>query len=144
MNFETWLTELIGDDTRRTASKKAGMAESTLSRQLSRGHLSPEMVIALCRAYSRSPVQGLIETEYLHPWEVEGPDVAIALRRATNQAILDEVMRRSDPEARHLFGNDGTDNVVGLDPDTPWPQDYAADGRKPEPEEGDDDFGSGA
>lgn len=144
MDFETWLTDLIGDDTRRTASKKSGMAESTLSRQLSRGHLSPEMVIALCRAYGVSPVQGLIDTGYLHPWEVEGPDVAIALRSATNQAILDEIMRRSDPEARHLFGNETTDNVVGLDPATPWPQDYAAQQRDPEPEEGDDDFGSGA
>ena len=60
MNFESWLTDLIGNDTRRVASSKAGMAESTLSRQLSRGSLSPEMVIALCRAYDRSPVQGLI------------------------------------------------------------------------------------
>ncbi|WP_412100161.1 hypothetical protein [Corynebacterium aurimucosum] len=116
MNFETWLTELIGEDTRRTASSKAGMAESTLSRQLSRGHLSPEMVIALCRAYDRSPVAGLIQTEYINDYELHGPDVEIALREATNQQLLNEIMRRSDPEARYLFGNDGDDDAIGLAP----------------------------
>ena len=114
MNFESWLTDLIGNDTRRVASSKAGMAESTLSRQLSRGSLSPEMVIALCRAYDRSPVQGLIETEYINDHEVEGPDVAIALEKATNQQLLDEIMKRSDPQARYLFGGD--EDTIGLSP----------------------------
>lgn len=116
MDFETWLTELIGEDTRRTASSKAGMAESTLSRQLSRGRLSPEMVIALCRAYDRSPVAGLIETGYINDYELHGPDVEIALREATNEQLLDEIMRRSDPQARYLFGNEGDDDVIGLAP----------------------------
>lgn len=116
MNFETWLTELIGDDTRRTASSKAGMAESTLSRQLSRGHLSPEMVISLCRAYDRSPVAGLIQTGYINDYELRGPDVEVALREATNEQLLDEIMRRSEPEARYLFGNEGDDDVIGLAP----------------------------
>lgn len=114
MNFESWLTDLIGNDTRRVASSKAGMAESTLSRQLSRGSLSPEMVIALCRAYDRSPVQGLIETEYINDYEVQGPDVAIALEKATNQQLLDEIMKRSDPQARYLFGGD--EETIGLSP----------------------------
>lgn len=116
MDFETWLTELIGEDTRRTASSKAGMAESTLSRQLSRGRLSPEMVIALCRAYDRSPVTGLIETGYINDYELHGPDVEVALREATNEQLLDEIMRRSDPQARYLFGNEGDDDVIGLAP----------------------------
>lgn len=116
MNFETWLTELIGEDTRRTASSKAGMAESTLSRQLSRGHLSPEMIISLCRAYDRSPVTGLIETGYINDFELQGPDVEVALREATNEQLLNEIMRRSDPEARYLFGNDGDEETIGLAP----------------------------
>ncbi|MFW9060345.1 hypothetical protein ACOI99_05840 [Corynebacterium striatum] len=92
------------------------MAESTLSRQLSRGRLSPEMVIALCRAYDRSPVAGLIETGYINDYELHGPDVEIALREATNEQLLDEIMRRSDPQARYLFGNEGDDDVIGLAP----------------------------
>lgn len=116
MNFETWLDNLIGDDTRATASKKADYAQSTISRQLSRGYLRPETVIALCRAYGRSPVSGLIETGYINDYELQGPDVEVALREATNEQLLDEIMRRSDPEARYLFGNEGDDDVIGLAP----------------------------
>lgn len=116
MNFESWLNELIGDDTRATASKKADYAQSTISRQLSRGYLRPETVIALCRAYDRSPVSGLIETGYINDYELHGPDVEIALREATNEQLLDEIMRRSDPQARYLFGNEGDENTIGLAP----------------------------
>ena len=116
MNFETWLDNLIGDDTRATASKKADYAQSTISRQLSRGYLRPETVIALCRAYDRSPVSGLIETEYINDYELHGPDVEIALREATNEQLLDEIMRRSDPQARYLFGNEGDEEIIGLAP----------------------------
>ena len=154
MNFESWLTELIGEDTRRTASSKAGMAESTLSRQLSRGHLSPEMVIALCRAYDRSPVQGLVETGYINEYEVQGVDLAIALHDATNEQLLNEIMRRSDPEARYLFGADGDPEVVDIDdaadaavfdirPPHVEGLPYAADDSATEPEEGDDDYHDG-
>lgn len=116
MNFESWLDELIGEDTRATASKKADYAQSTISRQLSRGHLRPETVIALCRAYGRSPVAGLIQTEYINDYELHGPDVEIALREATNEQLLNEIMRRSDPEARYLFGNEGDEETIGLAP----------------------------
>lgn len=151
MNFNDWLDQLIGTDTRGTAANKAGYAPSTISRQLDRGHLRPETVIALCRAYGRSPVAGLIETGYIHPHEVEGPEVEEALDRATNQQLLDAIMRRSDPEARYLFGAD--EDTIGLADgaevfELPTsdvePLPYAANRRELEPEEGDDDYGPGA
>ena len=112
MNFNEWIDSLIGTDTRGTAANKAGYAPSTISRQLDRGHLRPETVIALCRAYDRSPIAGLIETGYVHSHEVDAPEIAEALTRATNQQLLDEILRRSDPEARYLFGDD--DDTIGL------------------------------
>lgn len=114
MNFEQWLDDLIGSESRANAAKRAGYAQSTISRQLSRKYLRPETVIALCRAFNRSPVQGLIETEYINDYEVQGPDVAIALSKATNQQLLDEIMKRSDPQARYLFGGD--EDTIGLSP----------------------------
>lgn len=63
------------------------------------------MVIALCRGYNRSPVTGLIETGYLQEWEAENVGIPFALHNASNQQILDEIMRRSDPEALYLFGD---------------------------------------
>lgn len=114
---ETWLLELIGTDSMRTAAQKTEYAQTTISRQLTRGRLSPEMVISLCRAYDRSPVQGLVETGYINEFEVDGPGILVALREATNEQLLEEILRRSDPQARHLFGNDGTEDVIGLRPD---------------------------
>lgn len=113
---EAWLVELIGTDSMRTAAQKTEYAQTTISRQLSRGHLSPEMVIALCRAYDRSPVAGLIETGYINDYELHGPDVEVALKEATNEQLLDEIMRRSDPQARYLFGNEADDDAIGLAP----------------------------
>lgn len=169
MEHNAWIADLIGEDTRRTASSKAGMSESTLSRQLSRGTLRPEMVIALCRAYGRKPVDGLVETGYLQPWEIEGVGIDQAIDQATNKQLLDGVMRRSNPEARYLFGldddvinpeMDDRNNVVDLRPTTPddttpeqgeydeptpdvRPLEYVADSSDTEPEEGDEDFHDG-
>lgn len=151
---ETWLQDLIGGDSMRTAAQRTDYAQTTISRQLSRGHLSPEMVIALCRAYDRSPVQGLVETGYINEYEVEGVDLAIALHDATNEQLLDEIMRRSDPQARYLFGANGDSAVVDLDdasdaavfdihPPHVEGLPYAADDSDTEPEEGDDDYHDG-
>ena len=106
MDFRAWITDLIGGDTLRTASEKIGLAHSTITRQLSRDTLTPQAVIALCRAYDRKPVDGLVETGYLQPWEIEGVGVEAALDKATNKQLLGAVMRRSDPEATYLFGLD--------------------------------------
>lgn len=161
MDFHAWLLELIGDDSQRTASTKSGMAESTLSRQLSRGSLRPEMVIALCRGYNHSPVTGLIETGYLNEWETDGVGIPFALRKASNQQLLDEIMRRSDPEALYLFGDPTGEAIDYENIDAPVTNldahrsntqsapadthlDYVAKRGTPEPEEGDDDYGDGA
>lgn len=112
MNVNEWLNNLKGDDSMRTASMKSGYAQTTLQRQIDKAQLSPEMVISLCRAYGRSPITGLIENGYIYPHEVEGPEVEEALDRATNQQLLDEILRRSDPEARYLFGAD--EDTIGL------------------------------
>lgn len=109
MDFHDWLDRLIDPDTRADAATKAGYAASTLSRQLGRGTLRPEMVIALCRAYGRSAATGLIETGYLTALDVETGDIPATLRKATNRQLLDEVLRRSDPEAHRLFGSGGVD-----------------------------------
>lgn len=114
MEYESWFKELTGGASLREAGLASGISKSTLSRNLDSNHMAPETVIALCRAYDRSPVQGLIETGYINDYEVEGPDVAIALDKATNQQLLDQIMKRSDPHARYLFGGD--DETIGLSP----------------------------
>lgn len=169
MEHRAWIDGLIDGDSYRAAAEKVGTNGSTITRQLNKEHLSPEMVIALCRAYGRKPVDGLVETGYLQPWEIEGVGIDAAIDQATNKQLLDGIMRRSDPEARYLFGldddvinpeMDDRNNVVDLRPDTPddttpdqgeydeptpdvRPLEYVADSSDTEPEEGDDDFHDG-
>lgn len=161
MDHRTWVKQLIGDDSLRKASEKIGKYSATLTRQLQRGEVSPEFVIALCRAYGRGPVDGLIETGYLYAHEVD-TNVRAALELASNQDILNEILRRSDPEARRLFTADGMPGVVDI-PDAdvvpirpmivqpaeydsdeiPEDEPYAADSSPIEPEMGDDDYHDG-
>lgn len=116
MNVEAWFKDLTDSSSLREAAEKSGISKSTLSRNLDANTMTPETVIALCRAYDRSPVTGLIETEYINDYELHGPDVEVALREATNEQLLDEIMRRSDPQARYLFGNEGDEEIIGLAP----------------------------
>lgn len=109
MKYDEWVKELIHGDSLREASMKTNNSPTALSQQLRRERLTPEMVIALCRAYDRSPVTGLIETGYINSWEADDVGIPFALENATNQQILDEILRRSDPESRHLFNRDGPD-----------------------------------
>lgn len=115
MDHNEWIGQLIGEDSFRTAAQKISSNGSTITRQLQKGKLSPEMVIALCRAYDRPAVEGLVETGYLYPHEVETPGVNLVLPKATNRQLLDEINRRSDPEARQLFTNTNDRDVVDLD-----------------------------
>lgn len=119
------------------------------------------MVIALCRGYNHSPVTGLIETGYLNEWETDGVGIPFALRKASNQQLLDEIIRRSDPEALYLFGDPTGEAIDYENVDAPVTNldahrsntqsapadthlDYVAKRGTPEPEEGDDDYGDGA
>ena len=116
LNVEAWFIDLTDSSSLREAAEMSGVSKSTLSRNLDANTMTPETVIALCRAYGRSPVAGLIQTEYINDYELKGPDVEVALREATNEQLLDEIMRRSDPQARYLFGNEGDEETIGLAP----------------------------
>lgn len=116
MNVEAWFKDLTDSSSLREAAEKSGVSKSTLSRNIDANTMTPETVIALCRAYGRSPVTGLIETGYINDYEIHGPDIEVALKEATNEQLLDEIMRRSDPQARYLFGNEADDDAIGLAP----------------------------
>lgn len=109
MSHEEWLAQLVAGDSQRTVAGKVGVQQSKISRQLANGKLNPELVIALARAYEVSPVDALVDTNYLATADIEGAGIAEALGYATNRQLLDEVRRRSKPDAvRLLRGGDGT------------------------------------
>lgn len=95
MEHQEWLDNLIGDDSRRTAAVRAKTPNSTLARQYENNRLTPEMVIALCRAYELSPISGLIATGYLNSDESTGDvPVEFALEKASRTQLLHEIDRR--------------------------------------------------
>lgn len=59
------------------------------------------------------PTEGLAETGWLCPSELPAAPVTSALRQATNEQLLAEIMRRSAPSDRQLF-NAGGDDVAAV------------------------------
>lgn len=102
-SHERWLRDLPGSPSITSAARAADIQKTTLLRQLERGEISAENVIALARAHDASPADALVETGYLKPGELDGAGVPEALGHATNQQLLDEIHRRVDPEAMRLL-----------------------------------------
>lgn len=110
MDFKAWIEGLPGSPLVTQAAEKAGIDRSTISRQLKRGLVSAENVIALARAYGAPAGQALIDTGYLTARDLEGVGVVAALGRASNQQLLEEIMQRIDPSAVRIF--DGGADVI--------------------------------
>lgn len=115
MNFNEWLRELVGEESDRTVAQKVGFAATTIPRQLKRGALTPQTVIALCRAYDRPAVTGLVETGYLQPWEAEEVSLDYALAKASDRQLLAQIENRLSAQADDLFRAADNPNVVQFD-----------------------------
>lgn len=154
-----WLNTLTGGDSITAVARKIGMNRSTLYRRLTKeAHLTAEDVIAIARAYRQNPLIALTATGYLTGTEIAtagmGPaEIAGALAAATNQQILQEIMRRVDPEAHRLFGSDDDEPTTGGDahgaviplhpPEWLPPEGAVADEAPDEPGPGEDGYHDG-
>lgn len=160
MKLQEWLSTLPGSPTVSQAADHSGISKATLLRHAKSGKTTAEFIIGISRAYEVNEVDSLLALGFISRSAIDEYGVEAALEGATNQQLLDEIMRRSDPEARYLFGNEGGDDVIGLDPsvapiasldDARSNNDesdvhslpYAADSSDTEPEPGDDDYHDG-
>lgn len=135
MDMKDWIASLPGSPLPTQAAEASGIDRSTISRQLKRGQLSAENVIAICHAFRKSAVDGLIETGYLTPDDLEGAGIVEALAQATNQQIVDEISKRLAVGTGDLFTQDA-EVVEFPNPDTWKPGEYVADSSPEEPEPG--------
>lgn len=99
-----WFEALTENASGRAAADLADIAPATMNRQLARNTLSAETVIALARAYGRSPVRALLETGYLRPEEVGMPSPEELLQSLSDQQVIADVARRIDSEPAHWLG----------------------------------------
>ena len=142
---KSWWQRVSGGDTERATALKSGVTTSTLNRQLSKGSLSAEVVIAIARGYGESPVEALAATGYLTPEEVTGTSNSAAAQLLTDQQLIRELARRIDADETAWTGTFG--EVIDTAQSTKDAEivefPYVADSSPEELFEGDDGFGDG-
>lgn len=103
----------------RDAAKQAGFNQSAFTRWKNGAKADPDFVVKFARAFHLNVLEALVEAEFITENEANLTEVTVggpALADATNEQVLDEIMRRSDPQARYLFGNESDKETIGLAP----------------------------
>lgn len=100
-NHKEWFDRITNYASGRAAGAAAEIPIATLNRQLGKGELSAEFVIALARAYGVSPTASLVQTGYLNPDEASDLTVAEMAELLTDQDIIRIMAFRinNNPEA---------------------------------------------
>nr|DAT11452.1 MAG TPA: repressor protein [Caudoviricetes sp.] len=93
MNHKEWLEKTTVDSVNAIA-KKINVKQRTLAAQLDRDRLTPENVIKIAEHYGNHPVGALVETGYLSEKWASGIDPFLAVRKLTDEQILEEILRR--------------------------------------------------
>lgn len=94
MNNSEWLEKVTNNASVNAAANRAGIVQRTLSRQVERGEISAENVIAIAIAYGAHPIRALVDTGYLDEKYARTVDPMTALRSVTEDQLADEVLRR--------------------------------------------------
>lgn len=104
---EEWIKGIEVGLTPTVAAQKAGLAHTTVLRQLARGRLSADNVIAIAHAFNLKAGDALVQTGHIYPSDIKGAGVKQSLGLATNQQLLDEINKRVDPDSVRIFHGDG-------------------------------------
>lgn len=93
MTITEWIASIVGTDSDREISRKTGIPQPTLSRQRKSG-FAPATVVAIARGYGESPIRGLIAVGLLREDDVPAAEMARALRLASDEDLVAEVLER--------------------------------------------------
>ena len=116
MELQEWLSTLPGSPTVSQAADHSHVSKATLLRHAKTGKTTAEFVVTISRAYRVNEVESLVKLGFITDKAVDGYGIEAALSSATNEELLEEILRRSDPQARYLFGNEGDEDTIGLAP----------------------------
>lgn len=109
----------MGDQTQLEAARFIGISKSNITRWKDGARAAPDFVVKVARAYKANVLEALVEAEFITEEEAQLREIAVGgvtLSDSTNEEILKEILSRSDPQARYLFGNNGDDDTIGLTP----------------------------
>ena len=97
---------VVGDDTRNAVAERAGVVQPTLNRQIARGNLKPEIVVAIARAYGVPILPGLVAcgliTEQEAAIKARADSIQEALAKAEDADLVREVLRRIEGNGAEL------------------------------------------
>ncbi|MGW6225736.1 hypothetical protein [Cellulosimicrobium sp. JZ28] len=92
--LEQFFDRISRDSSRRAIADAAGLDPSTLTRQLSRGRVPVQTVVAVCRAYDADLVEGFLAAGYVSEAEAERMSSGGSLEAATDEQLVGEILRR--------------------------------------------------
>lgn len=107
MDLMEWYQEAVGDASENAVAARAGINQSTLNRQLKARRLSPELVVAVARAYGRDVLDALVVAGLITPADIRAHGVQMALEHATDREVADLVFRRLAVGSHPAFESDG-------------------------------------
>lgn len=153
MKHSEWFNRITGGASGNAAATKAHLPVASLNRHIAAERLTAEEVIALSRAYGISPVEGLAATGHITHEEATGMTADSAAELLSDPDLIRTLAYRINADPQAWFGTfgelvDEKDDLAARRSNTrdgdveSLP--YAANRRKLEPEEGDDDYGPGA
>lgn len=106
MNSIAWMRGTVGDNTRNAVADRAGIVQSTLNRQIDKGVLRPETVVAIARAYGVPILPGLVAcgliTEHEAAIKARSDSILEALAKADDADLVREVLRRIEQDGAAL------------------------------------------
>lgn len=94
MTLMEWYSATVRDASVNAVALKAGIVQTTLSRQLRAGVLSPEVVVAVARAYGSDVLDAIVIAGVITREDIRLHGVRQALAAALDVEIAQEVAKR--------------------------------------------------
>ena len=107
MTHNEWFARITGGASGAAAAAKAEIPVASLNRHLAAGQLTPAEVIALCRAYDTSPVEGLAATGHLTSEEATGVPADAIAELLSDQDLIRTLAYRVNTDPAVWFGTFG-------------------------------------
>ena len=92
--LEAFIERASGGASWRAIAEAAGLDPSTLTRQMNRGRVPVQTVVAICRAYGADMLAGFVAAGYVTTDEAVRMASGGALRSATDLELAREILRR--------------------------------------------------
>ena len=103
MESMQWLRNTCGTDSVNAIAQKANMTQTTLARQVKRGELTSEAVLAIARGYHAPVLDALVTCNFITTDEAHiktRPTMTVqeALTQATDQQLAQEILNRCNTD----------------------------------------------